>query len=146
MFNLDVFFLFFFLCIYSSSTSNNQSITNNSSSALSPLRTQIPKQNYISDLNSPLIQVRVSIFAQQMSQIIKLYCLLLSFAVFFFEKETRKQNVFRQGVQRLLFEVCIKRAFRQNWSNPSIVFLWLEILNLCKGFIYSPINGGSRPI
>ncbi|XP_031627585.1 heat shock protein beta-1 isoform X3 [Contarinia nasturtii] len=41
----------------SSTTSNNQSITNNSSSsALSPLRTQIPKQNYISDLNSPLIQ------------------------------------------------------------------------------------------
>ncbi|XP_055297466.1 heat shock protein beta-1 isoform X2 [Sitodiplosis mosellana] len=40
----------------SSSTSNNQSITNNSSSALSPLRTQIPKHNYISDLNSPLIQ------------------------------------------------------------------------------------------
>lgn len=41
----------------SSSTTNNQSVTNNSSSsALSPLRTQIPKQNYISDISSPLIQ------------------------------------------------------------------------------------------
>jgi len=40
----------------SSSTTNNQSTTNNSSSALSPLRSNIPRQNYISDISSPLIQ------------------------------------------------------------------------------------------
>lgn len=47
----------------STTTSNNHSannvsnINNHSSSALSPLRTNIPRPNYISDLNSPLIQV-----------------------------------------------------------------------------------------
>jgi len=38
-----------------SSSTNNSSVTNNSSSALSPQR-QAPRQNYIQDLNSPLIQ------------------------------------------------------------------------------------------
>jgi len=38
-----------------STTSNNQSSTNNTSSALSPHR-QAPRQNYLSDLNSPLVQ------------------------------------------------------------------------------------------
>jgi len=39
----------------SSTTSSNNQTTNNSS-ALSPLRTNLPKPNYISEMNSPLIQ------------------------------------------------------------------------------------------
>lgn len=51
-----IFVYFLFVC--SSSTSNNQvtNNSNNSSSALSPLKTQIPR-NYMSDISSPLIQV-----------------------------------------------------------------------------------------
>lgn len=50
--------LLFFLFLNSSTTSSNNQTTNNSS-ALSPLRTNLPKPNYISEMNSPLIQVRI---------------------------------------------------------------------------------------
>lgn len=47
---------FSLLHLNSSTTSSNNQTTNNSS-ALSPLRTNLPKPNYISEMNSPLIQV-----------------------------------------------------------------------------------------
>lgn len=43
----------------SNSSSTSSSNQTNNSSALSPLRTNLPKPSYISDLNSPLIQVRI---------------------------------------------------------------------------------------
>lgn len=49
---------YLFVCVNSSTTSSNNQTTNNNSSALSPLRTSLPKPNYISEMNSPLIQVR----------------------------------------------------------------------------------------